>query len=211
MKLDRPRLARGSRPILVGPVAALLAAFLGLSACNRQPAPPLAAAPPEVPLAELKLTNGQLFQVGHTSPFTGQMLESYAGGQAKSRSAISNGVMWGLSEGWHTNGQLQVREHFRSGVSDGLRTKWDTNGLKLSEAQIVAGQLNGLFLRWHPNGVLAEQVEMKHGQPDGLARSWHPSGSLKSEVRMAAGKVVEQRSWSDGEANEPTLARGKTP
>jgi len=179
-----------------------LAALLGFSGCKK----PQAVAVIEANASELKLTNGHLVRIGQTNYFTGLMVERYAGGALKSRSSISNGVMSGTSEGWFTNGVLQVREEFRAGVSEGVRTKWDLNAAKVSEATIAGGKLNGPFRRWHPNGVLAEEVEMKNDKPEGRARAWYPSGALKTEMRMAAGKVVEQKQWNDGEAPAQTVA-----
>ena len=67
----------------------------------------------EVPSAELHLRDGKLVRGDETNGFTGFMLDRYASGQLRSRSAISNGLFHGLSQGWHTNGQIQVTEHFR--------------------------------------------------------------------------------------------------
>lgn len=184
------------------PFAATILALVGLSGCSKPPASPVV----EAPAGELQLTNGRLVQFGQSNYFTGFMVEKYPDGQLKSRSSVSNGVLWGWSEGWHTNGQLQVREQFQAGLSEGLRAKWETNGAKLSEATTVAGKLTGPFRRWHPNGVLAEEVEMKDDQPNGRARAWYPSGSLKAEMRMAKGSVVEQKHWADGEAPATALA-----
>jgi antitoxin component YwqK of YwqJK toxin-antitoxin module len=176
---------------------------LAMAACSRKTAPRNSV---EISADALRLTNGVLVQVGTTNIFTGVMAEKYPGGELRSRSSISNGVLWGVSEGWHTNGQLQVREQFRAGIAEGLRTKWETNGAKISEAMIAGGKLNGPFRRWHRNGVLAEEVKMKNGQPDGLARAWYPSGCPKAEMRMAAGSILEQKRWADGELPAAMMA-----
>ena len=154
----------------------------------------------------LVLVAGRLRLSGQTNGFSGQKVEHSVHGSLRSSSAVLNGVLHGLSQGWYTNGQLQVTEHFRKGVSHGLRTKWYINGHKQSEATIVAGQLEGPYRRWHENGVLAEQVEFRQGQAHGLSFSYFPSGSLKARVTLDQGKVIEQKFWKDGEAKDPLSA-----
>jgi hypothetical protein len=196
---DRPRHAR------VGARRTLLAfAVVGLLLlCGFWFSP---AKVPEAPRAELVLQQGRLFHPGQTAPFTGRMTELYPSGAKKSRSMVVNGLLHGISEGWHTNGQLAVREHFQAGISHGWRTKWFAGGAKMSEANIVNGQLQGTFRRWHENGVLAEQIEMRHGNVEGLARAYYPSGFLKAQARMQEGKLMEQRFWPDGECKASPLA-----
>lgn len=157
------------------------------------------AAPPELSRSNLELVEGRLRPTGQTTPFNGFMLEHYADGVLRSRSAISNGVLHGLSQGWHTNAQLQVSEQFKEGLSHGLRTKWYPDGARQSEAHIVDGKLNGNFRKWHENGTLSEQVDFVADQPNGLSLSWFPSGYLKARVMLKDGKPVEQQFWKDGE------------
>lgn len=145
---------------------------------------------------ELVLREGRLLDGG--LPFTGVVTDHYSGGELKSHSVVSNGLLEGVSEGWYTNGQKQVTEHFVAGVSHGLRTKWYPNGVKQSEVTIINGELHGTFQRWHENGQLSEQVEMSHGQPAGLSLAYHPSGALKARVKLEGGKILEQQSWPDG-------------
>lgn len=162
---------------------------------------------PEAPRSELTLREGHLYWTGgSTNPFTGFMLEFYGNESLKSRSTISNGLLHGISEGWHTNRQLAVQEHFRDGVSHGLRIKWHLNGTKLSEASIVEGQLHGSFRRWHENGGLAEELELRQGQAEGISRAFYPSGFLKAKVDLQNGKPVEQQFWEDGEFKEAFAA-----
>ncbi|NOS71210.1 MAG: toxin-antitoxin system YwqK family antitoxin [Verrucomicrobia bacterium] len=157
---------------------------------------------PEVHRKNLELRAGSWFAPGQTNGFTGLLFDTYDDGAMKSRSAVSNGLLQGLSEGWHTNGQQQVEEHFVAGTSHGLRTKWHPNGQMLSEVPVVEGKLSGTFRSWHENGERAEEVELKDGQPDGLSRAWFPSGYQKSQVTLQNGKVVEQKFWKDGEFKE---------
>jgi antitoxin component YwqK of YwqJK toxin-antitoxin module len=164
----------------------------------------------EVPSSNLVLLDGRLYRKSETNvPFTGLMVEKYSPQSLKSRSMISNGVLQGLSEGWHTNGQLQVRESFQKGVSHGLRTKWHENGAKLSEGMVVEGKLQGPFRRWHENGQLAEEMNLKEGAPDGLTRSYYPSGFVKAQARLKGGEVSEQKFWKDGELNEAPVLGAK--
>ena len=168
-----------------------LAWWLGFS--SREELAPVIARP------NLALQQGRLYQISQTQPFTGMMVELHPDGLLRSRSAISNGLLHGVSEGWHPNQQLAVRENFRAGISHGMRTKWYENGVKVSEAMIVDGKLHGTFRRWHENGGLAEEIEMRNGSPDGLSRAYYASGYLKAQAQLQNGKLVEQKSWKDGE------------
>ena len=164
---------------------------------------------PTTPLAEvhrknLELRAGSWYAPGQTNGFTGFLFDTYDDGAMKSRSAVSNGWLHGLSQGWHTNGQQQVEEHFVAGTSHGLRTKWHPNGQRLSEVSIVSGKLQGTFRSWHENGERAEEVELKDGQPDGLSKAYFPSGFSKSQVTLRDGKVVDKKFWRDGDYREAT-------
>ena len=168
---------------------------------------PRPAALAEVPRAQLTLLEGHFYRTGASAPFTGLVTESYPSGSLKCRSVVSNGILEGLSAGWHTNGQQQIEEYFHAGVSHGHRTKWHENGNKQSEADIVEGKIQGLFRRWYPDGALAEEISMRAGQPDGLSRSYYPSGYLKAQVQLRMGEVLEQRSWREEEQAGQTLKR----
>lgn len=157
------------------------------------------AGPVEVARTNLVLESGRLRFAGTTNVFAGHMFEHYASGAQRSRTAVTNGLLHGLSQGWFTNGQLQVEENFREGVSHGTRTKWYSSGVKESEAVIVNGVLQGTYSRWHENGAPSEQVEMVGGRPEGLSLAWFPSRCLRARVLTKDGKVVERTFWKDGE------------
>lgn len=163
--------------------------------------------PPELDVsrAALVLREGRLYQTGQTVPFTGRMIETFPDGTLQSRSRLAQGVLEGLSEGWHTNGQLAVQEWFHAGRSDGVRVKWYPNGAKLSEAQIVGGKIEGTFRRWYEDGTLAEEIQMRAGQPEGLSRAYYPGGAPKAEAQLRDGRVLERKSWPE---NEPKKAAG---
>jgi antitoxin component YwqK of YwqJK toxin-antitoxin module len=186
---------------LVGVVLPALVVIAFAALISRRPSEPTGIVKPlpELSMADLVLEDGRLRQPGNPAPFTGQVVEGYPDGALRSRSAVSNGLLHGLSQGWYTNGQLQISEHFRNGVSHGVRTKWYPHGLKLSEASIENGQLHGVFRRWHENGVLSEDVNFSHGEPEGISLAYFQSGFLKTRVRMQAGNVLERKSWTDGE------------
>jgi hypothetical protein len=154
----------------------------------------------------LTLRDGRLYL--SAQPFTGFMIEKFAGGELRSRSAVSNGVLHGLSEGWHTNRVLEVREEFVHGTSHGRRLRWDQLGRKVSEAHIVDGKIEGVFRRWHDNGTLAEELTMKHGEPEGWSRAWYPSGCVKAEANVLQGKVTARHLYPDGEKPDLASATG---
>lgn len=186
--------------ILVGSLLAGLCAA-ALTGCAPPPVAPL----PEVPRTSLVLKDGRLHRPVQSAPFTGTVVEHYASGRLQSRSVVSNGVLHGLSEGWHTNGIRQVAENFTAGISEGVRVKWYPNGAKLSEATISNGKLNGTFRRWHENGALAEQIELRDDQPHGESVAYFPSGFLKTRVRMERGQAVATETFKDGEVPGPPV------
>lgn len=186
--------------ILFGSLLAGLCAA-ALTGCSRSEPSGL----PEVPRSSLVLKDGRLFRPAQGEPFTGTVVEYYSPGRLQSRSAVSNGLLHGRSEGWHTNGVRQVTEDFIAGVSEGVRVKWYPSGTKLSEATIVAGKLNGSFRRWHENGRLAEQIELCDDQPHGESLAYYPSGSLKTRVRAERGEVRARETFADGEMPGPPI------
>ena len=159
--------------------------------------------PAENPLAEVLLsnttrTNELLYCVGETNAFAGFVVEYYENGGPKSRTQFEDGVLNGISEGWHTNNVLQVREYFTNGVAHGKRIKWHANGQKQSEVMIAAGKLEGTFHRWHENGTLAQEINLAKGIADGASRSWYPSGYAKARAVLKTGEVLEQQFYDDG-------------
>ena len=201
---------RGRRVVVAGLCLVLLLA--GVLLWQRRPVPvpapvvvdstPVGETLPEAERTELVLKEGRL-HLGD-GIFTGLMVEHYPGGVLKSRTAVSNGLLHGVSEGWFTNAVRQVAEHFVNGVSHGERLRWDEEGRQVAAAQIDQGKIVGQFRRWHANGQLAEEVTMKNGEPDGLARSWYASGSLQAEVQLVQGKVLEQHRYKEGESRATT-------
>lgn len=157
------------------------------------------AAPLELSRTNLQLEAGRLRHPGSATPFSGTMVEHYLDGALRSRSAVVDGLLHGLSGGWYTNAQLQVSEHFRGGVSHGERIKYYPDGTRSSAATVVDGKLEGTFRRWHSNGQIAETAELRAGIPHGPAQSFYPSGCLKTQATLQTGRVTATRSWNDGE------------
>lgn len=188
-------------------LALLVLSCCALAGCSRSDP---SANQREVPRSALEFKDHRLYLPGQPAPFTGFITEHYAGGGLQSRSSVSNGVLQGISEGWHTNGLLQVREVFAAGFSQGLRTKWYPSGARQSEATIVHGKLEGPFRRWDEHGALLEQIELRNDQPDGTAVAFYPSGCVKTWARMQAGRILERRDFEDGQQKPPlNLAASK--
>jgi len=126
-----------------------------------------------------------------TNAFTGVMVDFYPDGTLQSRTAVSNGVLNGLSEGWWTNGVLAVRETFTAGRSEGVRTKWDMSGNRIAETDIRQGRIEGLHREWHTNGQPSVEVTMVAGLPHGVSRKWTLDGKLAGQWILSNG-VVQQ-------------------
>lgn len=165
----------------------------------------------ELPMTALAKRDGKLFAEGSSAPYRGFMIDRYEDGALKSRSAVSNGQLHGVSEGYFTNGQVQVREEFVAGVQEGMRTTWHANGRKRSEGQVVAGLNEGVYRLWHEDGTLEAEAEFRQGKPHGRSVAWYPSGWLKAEAMMEMGNVKERHTYDDRQRREPgLLARSET-
>lgn len=184
---------------MVGLVSLGLLVFF-LNRGGDDPLPP----PLELSLVDAIRKDGVFFAPNEEAPFTGLVVEQFDSGQLKSRTSVRNGLLHGVSEGWHANGQLQVQEYFREGVSHGKRSKWLDDGSRLSEGDIVDGAFNGTFRKWFPNGQLSQEILMKDGKADGLSRAWFENGSLKSRVTMEMGEIREQEFFDETEAPDAT-------
>lgn len=185
------------RYLLLGLI--LVSGFAAPFLMSRRPSIPAISGVREADRAALELREGQWCLRELQTPFTGFLVEGYTDGAIRSRSAVSNGLLEGLSVGWYTNGQPQVEEEFRAGKSHGRRSKWYPDGRIMSEGRTMNGELEGHFRRWHENGTIAEEMSLHRGQPDGILRAYYPSGFIKAEARVQDGKVLEQKFWNDGE------------
>ena len=139
----------------------------------------------------LVLREGRWMKTDETNAFTGMMVEFYPDGTMQSRSAVSNGLLHGVSEGWWTNAVLAVRETFREGRSHGLRTKWDIEARRISETDIREGEIEGLHREWHTNGKPSMEVTMARGKAQGVARKWSLEGELAGQWVMSNGVVIQ--------------------
>jgi len=172
-------------------VGFLFLAVLGLVVgLRRRGSPASMVAMETVGRDRLILRDGRWMRTDQTNAFTGMMVEFYPDGTLLSRSAVSNGVLHGVSEGWWTNAVLAVRETFREGRSHGVRTKWDLGGRRISEADIREGRIDGFHREWHTNGQLAVEVAMAAGKPQGVSRRWNPDGTLIGQWSLSNGVVV---------------------
>jgi antitoxin component YwqK of YwqJK toxin-antitoxin module len=140
---------------------------------------------------QLVLQQGRLMKISQTNAFTGLMVEFYPDGTLQSRSAVSNGLLHGVSEGWHTNGVLAITEVFVSGTSHGTRTKWDAASNRIAETDIREGEIEGLHREWHTNGKPSMEVTMARGKAQGVARKWSLEGELAGQWVMSNGVVIQ--------------------
>ena len=145
----------------------------------------------QVSRKQLVLQQGRLMKTSQTNAFTGLMVELYPDGTLQSRSAVSNGLLHGVSEGWHTNGVLAITEVFVSGTSHGTRTKWDAASNRIAETTISAGQIHGSHREWYTNGQPALEMSMVDGKAQGLARKWNPDASMAGQWVLSNGVVIQ--------------------
>src|SRR6266550_3254153 len=112
------------RAFLAGLALSLVGGACWLALRPAPTTPTEVVAAPDVPRQSLTLRDGRWYRIGETNPFTGWMADYYPNGAPLFRSAVSNGLLNGVSEGWYTNGQVQIREFYKDNVADGLREKW---------------------------------------------------------------------------------------
>src|SRR5688572_17269430 len=93
-------------------LAVVLLSLLGAIFFATRPRPKLPAPLLEVHRQKLELRDGIWCVAGQTNHFTGILLDTYEEGALKSRSAVSNGLLEGLSQGWWSNNVLQVTEYY---------------------------------------------------------------------------------------------------
>lgn len=154
---------------------------------------------------QLRIRSGQFYSPDSTTPFTGWMLDHYPGGELSLRSAVINGRLHGLSEGWFTNGVRQLREAFHSGIPEGPRTTWHPNGRKRSEGTLRAGLQQGTYRQWDEQGQQIVAAEFLDGKAHGISLAWHASGFLKAEALMNHGEIEVRRAYPDQTQQHPTL------
>ena len=147
--------------------------------------------PEQVSRNQLVLQQGRLMKTSQTNAFTGLMVEFYPDGTLQSRSVVSNGLLHGVSEGWHTNGVLAITEVFVDGKSHGTRIKWDAASNRIAETTISAGQIHGSHREWYTNGQPALEMSMVDGKAQGLARKWNLDASLAGQWVLSNGVVVQ--------------------
>jgi len=177
----------GALALAGGVIAALMIVIgLRLGQGSRRVSEPLE----QVGRERLVLREGRWMKTDKTNLFTGLMVDFYPDGTLQSRSAVSNGLLHGVSEGWWTNAVLAVRETFREGRSHGVRTKWDIEARRISETDIREGRIDGFHREWHGNGQLAVEAAMASGLPSGRSRRWSLDGALVGQWSLSNGVVV---------------------
>jgi antitoxin component YwqK of YwqJK toxin-antitoxin module len=189
----------------------LLALVAGLTLkSHRKVADAEAGKPPAASVARERLENrgGRFYRPGADAPFSGWITDQHPSGEMKLRSAVLDGRLHGISEGWSTNGVPELRERFQRGLPHGTRVTWHANGKKRSEGQLLAGQQQGLYRQWDEEGKLVVEAEFEAGKPHGLSRAWYSSGYLKAEAMMKHGEVQARHVYPDGNRQAATLVAG---
>lgn len=147
----------------------------------------------------LEQRDGRFFRRGTSNTFNGWITDHFENGEVRLRSAVVDGRLHGISEGWSTNGVRNLEEDFLDGRPHGRRTTWHANGQKRSEGQLVMGQQDGLYRLWNEDGTLSTEASFAMGKPHGTSRIWYSSGFLKSEVVMDQGTLLSRQDFQDGE------------
>lgn len=183
-------------------LAALIAVLVSLRPQAPAPAVSLDAS---VERKELEVRDGLFHAPGAATPFTGWVLDYYAVGSPRLRSAVVEGRLHGESTGWFTDGAVELQEQFQAGLAHGTRTTWHPNGQKRSEGQLREGLQLGQYQQWDESGRLVAEAEFTDGQPHGLSLAWHADRSLKAEAWMQHGEVQIRHFYAPGERREPSL------
>ena len=153
----------------------------------------------------LEQREGRFFRRGTSNLFTGWITDHFENGEVRLRSAVVDGRLHGISEGWTTNGVRNLREEFFDGQPHGPRVTWHDSGQKRSEGQLASGVQEGLYRLWNEDGTLSAEAFFAGGKPHGTSLLWYPSGFLKSEVVMERGTFRSRQDFQDGERPGPTI------
>lgn len=98
-------------------------------------------------------------------PFTGVIYVLSKNGSVEAEDEYRDGLLWGLSRGWHPSGQLAFEFHNEAGLRTGMGREWHENGRLASETLYEFG-LKKARKGWDLRGTLVEDYQLKESDPD---------------------------------------------
>ncbi len=112
----------------------------------------------EIPIKEVRVKHGVVYQKGADEPFTGFVVgkssEGYRNQKCRFKKEYKNGVLNGRSEFYYPNGKLESIEPYQNGELDGIVTRYYDNGKIRARIHFVGGLRGGekgeVF--WDKNG-----------------------------------------------------------
>lgn len=136
------------------------------------------------------------YMEGSDTPYTGQIVESYPGGQHKSAVIVVYGSPTGAIQ-WFENGQKQMEASTGSLHQTGRVTEWYENGQKKSEQNIVEGRQEGPATQWYENGQMQSYGSIHDNKRVGLSTVWYENGQKFSEEIWNGGRSRCSTQWDE--------------
>lgn len=101
----------------------------------------------EIPIQEVRVKRGIVYQKGAEKPFTGYVIgkssEGYRDQKCRYKKQFKDGVLNGRSEFFYPNGKLESVEPYNDGELNGIVTRYYDNGKIRARIHFVGGLRGG--------------------------------------------------------------------
>lgn len=109
---------------------------------------------------------------------------------------MSNGVPHGTARWWRQDGKTLASEHsYKDGLLEGVSRGWHPNGVLASETWYRRGKKHGWEREWNSKGELVWELPYRDGKLHGVARYWKGVAELQAPLRKMPKSVSF---WMDG-------------
>ena len=159
----------------------------------------------------LQVRHDIAYQVNHTTPFSGTLLQHYDNGQNAIKVAFVKGKKVGKEQAWYANGQLSAEAKYHHGQLDGLAHSWYENGQLAETIHYAQGKRTGHYQEWDSNGQQISDLNYKNDQLDGKATLWYSNGKKRFSGHFKQGlkSGVINKFYANGhKALEATYSHG---
>lgn len=160
--------------------------LLGVAACNSNQLPVNNPVVFQVNKSDalLRMQNGIWYY--NQTAFTGNIIEFYAIGNLKSKTACLNGKEHGYMESWYPNGKPEEQRMYIHGKKTATHTGWWPNGQKRFERHFENDQYTGVNKEWYESGRLYTVMGYLNNNEIGGA-GWRDNGKCFMNFRIQDG------------------------
>lgn len=111
-----------------------------------------------------------------------------------------DGIKDGLCIQWHNNGQMKFKGYYLKDKFDKKWIYWNPIGMKVGEADFVNG--TGTQMAYFYNGKKMREIHYINNQKDGIEKAWDIDGKLQFEKNYKAGKILNEKIYSEQEVKK---------